>query len=216
MDLLVIDPNPGIHHALERLFESYPEVTLVSCTTVQAAEQRLSLDAPLPLALLMDVWVAGDRGLDFLNKVKQHYPSLMKTCWMMEGVLDEASDFTDHLRLGVVGILKKPNDLPSLLQLLREPLDGLRQGKHASGEKEPVWMNQEDFALISSIPITPSSILSPDDPLSPAQKLEATFKDQGLWTPAAAALVESLEERLTPEEQRDLWRLWIKKLPPSV
>ena len=72
-------------------------------------------------AIVSDVRMANGSGIELLEAVKKHYPSVPMI------LVSGYHDFTekDAKRMGAAGMLAKPFDTPELLSLLRSSLDAM-------------------------------------------------------------------------------------------
>ncbi len=116
-----MEDNPD-HAMLARIaLERRAEILEVEvCNTAQATRTRLSRD-PLPDALLVDLRLPGEGGLELLSSVRKD-PRTKDLPVVVLSTSPRESEISESLSMGASGYLTKPIDVDAFLARL-EPED---------------------------------------------------------------------------------------------
>jgi DNA-binding NtrC family response regulator len=137
--ILIVDDDPGTLASLSRAFalEGY---TAVSAGSVARALERLE-EEPVD-AVLSDVVMPEQSGLDFLKVLKERWPDVPVVLMSGQATLDTAVQAT---RLGALDFVEKPVSLDRLLLTLRNTLR-LDRLQRENRELQRYW--KDELALI--------------------------------------------------------------------
>ena len=102
-------------HALERRVEIF---AVEICGTAGATRERLSHD-PLPDALLVDLRLPGEGGLELLSSMRQD-PRTRDLPVVVLSTSPRESEISESLSMGASGYLTKPIDVDAFLARLGE------------------------------------------------------------------------------------------------
>ncbi|MFZ9999700.1 MAG: hypothetical protein ACO3F8_03810 [Holophagaceae bacterium] len=199
MHLLIIDDNPSLLRALERLLIAR-EGWVLHCAT-QIADVRLALHQFEIQGVLLDHDLAEDQSKSILQMLRKNFPTIIYRTWLMHGALETAQWSADDLK-NSAGILVKPQGLGQLLPWL----DQLRHGHPKPFSEINLKSILEPGEVIEEEP-------SLKKPSSPFRELEWALKDRDAWNVEIATLLEALEEQVNIEEAQMIIDLWKRKRP---
>lgn len=116
MEILVADDDPMIALMLSTHFRKAGYGVTVARDTMQAI--MLALRKP-PDAVLLDVMMPGGSGLQVLRQLKNSVKTALVPIVVISGSIDSST--VDMVKqLGADAFMKKPPDLPQLLELVRQ------------------------------------------------------------------------------------------------
>ena len=202
MHLLIIDDNPSLLRALERLLAARKDWVL-HCAT-QNADVRLALHQFEIQGVLLDHDLSDERSHSIITLIRKDFPHLVSKTWLMHGALED-SQWTPEDHIGVAGTLVKPQGLSQLVPWL----DRLNHSHETPSSgvylKSPMHSDTE-VTMEAGKPLEP--------PIPPLRELEWALKDLGAWNVEVATLLETLEEKVDLDQVQVIVDTWKRKRPP--
>ena len=130
--ILIVDDEPDILHLLTRILERFGH------TVHQAPDGRTALRmyAGNPAdVVITDILMPEMDGLEFLTRVREAFPEARIIALSGGGLIAKEEVLRDAVRLGAVGILKKPFTVEQCLEAVRTALEWDEEGAsiHAEG-----------------------------------------------------------------------------------
>ena len=126
--LLVDDEIPFVKTLTKRL--SKRELNIVAAFSGQEALAQLEKDAAIDIVVL-DIKMPGMDGLETLEEIKRHYPSVEVIILTGHSAIDSA---IKGMRLGAFDYLVKPCDIDRLISRMEDAVARKRQGEEQSSD----------------------------------------------------------------------------------
>lgn len=203
MHLLIIDDNPSLLRALERLLAARKDWVL-HCAT-QNPDVRLALHQFEIQGVLLDHDLSDERSRQIITLIRKDFPHLVSKTWLMHGAL-ETPQWAPDDQIDVAGTLVKPQGLTQLIPWL----DQLRD-PHQTSPLAGIPLTRLLSGGTSATRETGSGL---GQPSSPFQELEWAFKDRDTWNVEIATLLETLEEKVDLDQAQAIVDTWKRKRPP--